>query len=68
MRELSNYRERENQDATQRVRNVDYDLAKASERSAELSKIAEQKEFDLRRTADALDGSQHELARLKDDY
>jgi hypothetical protein len=68
MRELSAYRERENQDSTQRVRAVDYDLAKASERSNELQKIAEQKEFELRRTAEGLDGAQHELARLKDDH
>lgn len=68
LRELNTYRERENQDSTQRVRAVDYDLAKASERNADLGKIQEQKEFDLRRTADTLDGAQVELARLKDEH
>jgi len=49
------------------VRAVDYDLLKAQERSSELSKIAESKEFELRRTADSLEGAQLELARLRDE-
>lgn len=68
MRELQAYRERENQDQATRVRAVDYDLAKAQERSADLGKVAETKEFDLRRTAEHLEAAQHELARLKDEY
>lgn len=57
LRELSSYRERENDSQSQRIRAVDYDLLKAQERAQELSKIAEQKEFDLRRTAEALDAA-----------
>lgn len=68
LRELSNYRERENQDSTQRVRAIDDDLAKATERNQELNKIAEQKDFDLRRNAESLDGASMELARLKDEH
>ena len=49
------------------MRAVDYDLAKAQERAAELSKIAEAKEFELKRTAESLDSAQMELARLKDE-
>ena len=49
------------------MRAVDYDLAKASERNADLAKMAEQKEFELRRTAENLDVAQSELARLKDE-
>jgi predicted RNase H-like nuclease (RuvC/YqgF family) len=49
------------------VRAVDFDLVKASERAADLSKLAESKEFELRRAADALDAAQAELARLKDE-
>ncbi len=49
------------------MRAVDYDLAKASERAQDLAKIGDQKEFDLRRTAETLDGAQIELARLKDE-
>lgn len=68
LRELNNYRELENQDSQKRVRAVDYDLGKATERNMDLGKIAEQKEFDLRRTADSLEGAQIELARLKDEH
>ena len=68
LRELSTYRERENSDSQQRVRAVDYDLAKATERNGDLQKIAEQKDFDLRRTAEGLDSTQGELARLKDEH
>lgn len=46
---------------------MDYDLAKASERNADLAKMAEQKEFELRRTSENLDVAQNELARLKDE-
>ena len=67
LRDLQQYRERENQDQASRVRAVDYDLLKAQERSSELSKIAESKEFELRRTADSLEGAQLELARLRDE-
>lgn len=66
LRELQAYRERENDTANQRLRAVDYDLLKASERATELTKVSESKEFDLRRTAEALDAAQSELAMLKD--
>ena len=68
MRELANYRERENSDQSQRIRAVDYDLLKAQERAGDLGKIADSKEIDLRRTADVLDSSQGDLARLKDEH
>lgn len=42
-------------------------MLKAQERATELGKLAESKEFDLRRTAEALDAANVELARLKDD-
>jgi hypothetical protein len=67
LRELSAYRERENGDQAQRIRGVDYDLLKSQERASELSKLGESKEFDLRRTSEALDAAQAELARLKDE-
>lgn len=68
MRELQAFRDRENQDQASRVRAVDYDLAKAQERSGDMGKVLESKEFDLRRTADHLEAAQLELARLKDEY
>jgi hypothetical protein len=67
LKELSNYRERENADGAQRVRAIDSDLFKAQERAANLAKIADAKEYELRRTADALEQDQKELLRLKDE-
>jgi uncharacterized protein YigA (DUF484 family) len=55
LRELTTYRERENQDTQQRIRAVDFDLNKATERNIELGKVQEQKEFELRRTSEGLD-------------
>ena len=67
LKELQAYRERENLDQATKIRAVDYDLVKSQERAADLTKLAEQREFDLRRSADALDAAQAELARLKDE-
>lgn len=67
LRELNNYRERENSEQQQRVRAIDFDLAKSQEKAIEFSKIADVKEYELRRTAEALDAAQVELARLKDE-
>ncbi len=67
LKDLSNYRARENQDQANRIRAVDYDLLKGQERANDLSKLAEQKEFELRRTSEALDAASGEQARAKDD-
>jgi len=66
LRELNAYRERENEAASQKIRATDYELAKAQDRAADLAKIAEQRDFDLRRTSEALEGAQADLAILKD--
>lgn len=66
LRELNAYRERENDGTGQKIRATDYELAKAHDRANDLSKISEQREFDLRRTSEALDAAQNELAMLKD--
>lgn len=66
LRELNAYRERENEATGQKIRGTDYELAKAHDRANDLAKIAEQREFDLRRTGEALDAAQAELAMLKD--
>ena len=66
LRELNAYRERENEAAGQKIRGTDYELAKTHDRSNDLAKIAEQREFDLRRTTEVLEASQAELAMLKD--
>jgi hypothetical protein len=43
------------------------DLARAQERAHDLQKIAEAKEFELRRAAENLDGLRSELAHSKDE-
>ena len=60
-------KERENADCDQRIRSTDHELFKAQERSNLLSKEADQRDYELRRTTELLDASQAELARLKDD-
>jgi hypothetical protein len=66
LRELNAYRERENDATGQKIRGTDYEVAKSLDRANDLAKIAEQREFDLRRTSEVLDASQAELAMLKD--
>ena len=61
-------KERECQDNDARIKSVDYDLYKAQERANELAKLNDAKEFELRRTNEALDGATQELARTKDDH
>jgi hypothetical protein len=61
-------KERECQDNDARIKSVDYDLYKGQERANELSKLADAKEFELRRTTEALEQANGELARTKDDH
>jgi len=74
LRDLNAFKERENCEADQRIKASDYDLFKLQERAAELAKIADMREFDLRRTTEAYEAASHdlhcardELARLHDD-
>ncbi len=66
LRELNAYRERENDGQGQKIRATDYELAKTHDRANELQKISEQRDFDLRRTSEALENAQAELALLKE--
>ena len=68
MRDAVAFKERECQDNDAKIKAVDYDLYKSQERANELSKLADAKEFELRRTLEALDSASHELARTKDDH
>jgi len=61
LRDLNNYKERENGDADQRIKAADFDLFKLQERSTELAKIADARECDFRRTSDAYASSVHDL-------
>ena len=62
------FKERECQDNDAKIKSVDYDLYKAQEKANELSKLADAKDFELRRTHEALENAQAELMRAKDDY
>lgn len=55
MRDAVAFKERECQDNDAKIKAVDYDLYKAQERANELTKLADAKEFELRRTLEALD-------------
>ena len=68
MRDSVAINERECQDNDAKIKSVDYDLYKAQERANELAKMSDSKEFELRRTSEALDGANNELARSKDDH
>lgn len=61
-------RERECQDNEARLKSLDYDLFKAQEKAQELTRLADAKEVELRRTLEALDAAQIELSRTKDDH
>jgi len=61
-------KERECQDNDARIKSIDYDLFKAHERANELSKLADSKEFELRRTNDGLDAAMADLGRTKDEH
>lgn len=62
------FKERECQDNDAKIKSVDYDLYKAQEKANELSKLADAKDFELRRTHEALENAQAELMRAKDDH
>ena len=68
LRDAVAFKERECQDNDAKLKSVDYDYYKAQERANELSKLADAKDFELRRTCEALDSSTNELGRSKEDH
>ena len=68
LRDTVAYKERECQDNDAKIKSIDYDLYKAQERANELSKLADAKEFEMRRTNEALEQANAELGRTKDDH
>jgi len=60
-------KERENSDSDNRIKASDYDLYKAQEKAADLSKLADAKEFDLRRTTEAYEKAHADLLRSRDE-
>lgn len=68
MRDQVAMKERECQDNDAKIKSIDYDLYKAQERANQLSKLADAKEFEVRRTNEGLEQASNELARAKDDH
>ena len=56
----------ENNDQDQRIKACDYDLYKAQERAAELGKLADAREFELRRTTENYEATSGDLMRNRD--
>ena len=67
LRDLNSFKERENAECDAQIKATDYDLYKLQERSTELSKIADIKEFDLRRTSDAYEAAKIDLLKARDE-
>lgn len=66
-KDMNAIKTRENSDNDGRIKALDYDLYKAQERAAELSRQAEQREFELRRTTEAYEAAQADLLRARDE-
>ena len=67
LRELNSHKERENGDTDSRIKSADYDLFKLQERAAELAKIADMREFDLRRTTEGYEAAKMDLCKSRDE-
>lgn len=67
MKDLNACKSRENCDNDNRIKALEYDLYKAQERAGELSKTADLREYDLRRTTEAYDCAHADLLRARDD-
>lgn len=61
-------KERECQDNDARIKSIDYDLYKAQERANQLSKLADAKEFELRKITENMEHANSDLQRTKDDH
>ena len=57
----------ENTDQDSRIKAMDYDLYKAQERAAELNKMADAREFELRRTTENYEATSGDLMRNRDE-
>jgi len=67
LKDLNGLKTRENQDSDARIKATDYDLYKAQEKAAMLSKMADEREFELRRTVETLDATTADLCRARDE-
>ena len=67
LKDLNNMKTAENTDQDARIKAMDYDLYKAQERAAELAKLADAREFELRRTTENYEGTSSDLMRNRDE-
>ena len=64
---MNGLKTQENAEQDNRIKSMDYELYKAQERAAELSKMADAREFELRRTTEGYEATASELMRGRDD-
>lgn len=67
LRDINCLKERENAEAAQRIKATDYSLYQAQEKAADMHKVAEARDYDLRRTTEAYDASACDLHRGRDE-
>jgi hypothetical protein len=64
---MNGRKDRENSDQDQRIKHSDFDLFKLQEKLNEVTKIAEMRDFDLKRTNEALNATQIDLHRTREE-
>lgn len=67
MREQVNKKEHENCDNDKRIKAADFDLFKLQERANELQKVAEMRDYELKKTNDCFDATHTDLVRARDE-
>ena len=67
MKDLNAIKTQENTEQDNRIKTMDYELYKAQERAAELAKMADAREFELRRTTENYEATSGELMRQRDE-
>ena len=60
-------KDKENSESDQRVKHADFDLFKLQEKFTEVIKISEMRDFDLKRTSEALSATQIDLLRAREE-
>lgn len=65
--EMNGRKDRENSDNDQRIKHADFDLFKLQEKLTELLKISEVRDFEVKRTSEALTNSQIDLQRAREE-
>lgn len=64
---MNQMKSQENTDQDSRIKAMDYDLYKAQERAAELAKLSDAREFELRRTTEGYEATHSDLLRNRDE-